>query len=136
MPGSKSSASKSVSPSVRKRTFTVAEANKTLPLVKRVVADIKKTHDHVLELQTEDETGESPAIESAIQKLRGYVVELEEVGCELKDPQVGLIDFLGRHQGRDVLLCWRLGEERIHFWHELTAGVVGRKPIATLDERK
>jgi hypothetical protein len=135
MPGQRSTPSKSVTPSVRKRTFTVADANKTLPLVKRVVADIVRTHDHVLELQNHDETGESPEIESAVARLRKFVAELEEVGCELKDPQVGLIDYPGRHQGRDVLLCWRLGEERIHFWHELTTGVAGRKPISTLDER-
>ena len=44
-------------------------------------------------------------------------------------------EFIGQHQGRDVSLCWRLGEEKIHFWHELTAGFAGRKPVSTLIER-
>ena len=41
----------------------------------------------------------------------------------------GLVDFIGRHEGRDVYLCWKLGEERITHWHELNAGFAGRKPV-------
>ena len=53
---------------------------------------------------------------------------------ELKDYQTGLIDFIGRHEGRDVYLCWKLGEEQITHWHELNAGFAGRQPVETLKE--
>ena len=47
---------------------------------------------------------------------------------------MGLIDFTGRHKGRDVCLCWKLGEETVGYWHEMDAGFAGRQPIATLRE--
>ena len=74
-------------------------------------------------------------LEAAMHQLEDYVDELSEVGCDLKDYQTGLIDFIGRHQGRDICLCWKLGEERINFWHELDAGYRGRQPVAELEER-
>jgi len=70
----------------------------------------------------------------AVNHLEDYVDELTDVGCELKDYQIGLIDFVGRHQRRDVYLCWKLGEERIGYWHEMNAGYAGRQPISTLQE--
>jgi hypothetical protein len=67
-------------------------------------------------------------------RLSALVSELTDIGCELKDANIGLIDFIGRHDGRDIYLCWRLGEDNIQFWHELHAGFAGRQPIATLRE--
>jgi hypothetical protein len=121
----------------------VAQANKTLPLVKRIVSDVVRMHEHAMVLQAEVElednstraAGMEAELKSTADRLRAFVAELEEIGCEIKDFKSGLIDFVGQHQGRDVNLCWRLGEEKIHFWHELTAGFAGRKPISTLVER-
>jgi hypothetical protein len=62
------------------------------------------------------------------------VDELTSIGVELKDYQMGLVDFIGRHQGRDVYLCWKLGESKIGFWHELHTGFTGRQPVASLRE--
>jgi hypothetical protein len=143
MPGPSFSTPRSVKPSVPKKHFTVNEANKTLPLVKRIVSDVVRTHEHALELQARMETVEDSKQTNAVQlelnktmdHLHAFVAELTEIGCEVKDYKSGLIDFLGQHQGRDVNLCWRLGEDKIHFWHELTAGFAGRKPISTLIER-
>src|SRR6185437_2529369 len=73
-------------------------------------------------------------LETTMHSLEDYVDELSEVGCDLKDYQMGLIDFTGRHQGRDVCLCWKLGEEKIAFWHEMESGVAGRKPVSLLLE--
>ena len=75
-------------------------------------------------------------LERMTHRLEDYMDELSEVGCELKDPHMGLIDFTGRHQGRDVCLCWKLGEERISHWHELEAGFAGRQPVSKLQEGK
>jgi len=68
-------------------------------------------------------------IAEAVQSLRDAVEELEQVGCELKDPDTGLIDFLSLREGREVYLCWRLGEDRIRFWHDLDTGFAGRQPL-------
>jgi len=69
------------------------------------------------------------SIVEAVQSLRDAITELQETGCELKDPDTGLIDFLSLRAGREVYLCWRLGEDRIRFWHDLTTGVAGRQPL-------
>src|SRR6266446_4005299 len=63
------------------------------------------------------------------QTLQALVAELEEFGCVLKDPDVGLIDFLSLRNGREIYLCWLLGEERINYWHYLDAGFAGRQPL-------
>jgi hypothetical protein len=69
------------------------------------------------------------SIVEAVQSLRNAVEELQEIGCELKDPDTGLIDFLGLRDGREIYLCWRLGEDRIRFWHDLDTGFAGRQPL-------
>jgi len=125
-----------------KRRFTLEQANSTLPLVKRVVADIVKTHLNIQSLHSRLEVV-GPAkeqqklqieLDQATDQLQEYEEELAGIGCELKDKASGLIDFIGRHQGRDVYLCWKMGEEKIEYWHELQAGFAGRQAISTLQE--
>ncbi|HWB52965.1 MAG TPA: DUF2203 domain-containing protein [Tepidisphaeraceae bacterium] len=142
MPGSSSAVPKKAYPSNAKRRFTVDEANRTLPLVKRIVGDIVRTHTLVSQLHQQLETPAPAAaqqktqdeLESQIDRLNEYVGELAAVGCDLKDYQAGLVDFLGRHKGRDICLCWKLGEEKIEYWHEMQTGFAGRQPVATLEE--
>jgi hypothetical protein len=50
-------------------------------------------------------------------------------GVQIKDLDIGLIDFLTRYHGREVCLCWKLGEDKIRFWHGTEDGFAGRKPI-------
>ncbi|MGH2497167.1 MAG: DUF2203 domain-containing protein [Ktedonobacteraceae bacterium] len=64
-----------------------------------------------------------------IESLQTLAREVKRFGCELKDPDTGLIDFLSMRGGREIYLCWRLGEERINFWHYLDAGFAGRQPL-------
>lgn len=64
-----------------------------------------------------------------VQSLRQLATELDSFGCELKDPDIGLIDFLSMRNGREIYLCWMLGEERINFWHYLHTGFAGRQPL-------
>ena len=49
---------------------------------------------------------------------------------ELKDPRLGLVDFPSERDGRTVLLCWRLGEPEVQYWHELDSGYAGRQPLS------
>src|SRR5947209_7476158 len=96
---------KSVSNTRPRRRFTVAQANAALPLVKRIVADIVQTHADVTRHQTALEKAnakDQPIIQRNLQygleHLQDYVDELLDVGCELKDYKIGLIDFVGRHK--------------------------------------
>lgn len=127
------------------RYFTVDEANRTLPLVRRIVADIVRDYRrwrerlHRYELvATRDraDAGESPEAESLrlevdalAHRINGYVEELSPVGCALKGFEEGLVDFRSRLDDRDILLCWKLGEDVVSHWHELEAGFMGRQPL-------
>jgi hypothetical protein len=132
---------KSVSPSRSPKRFTVAEANRSLPLVRRIVTDIVKSHEKVATLhaalesaKSKDQTAAQKVLDHEVEHLQGYVDELHDVGCDLKDYQTGLVDFIGRHQGHDVCLCWKLGEESIGYWHEMQTGFAGRQPVSALEE--
>jgi hypothetical protein len=125
-----------------RRRFTLEQANRSLALVRRVVSDIVQTRDLASKLQTQLELASGKEqqqvqqdLDLAVDKLHTYLDELTEIGCELKDFSVGLVDFIGRHQGRDINLCWKLGEERVAYFHELNTGFAGRMPVSMLDER-
>jgi hypothetical protein len=66
---------------------------------------------------------------AAAHELEECVGRLIELGVQVKDPEVGLIDFPSRRDGADVLLCWRAGEDAVEYWHDLEEGYAGRKPI-------
>jgi len=128
------------------KVFTVANANRTLPLVTRVVRDIVNEHPRWRELVAEYEVaalaghpdrGESQEqqrlrseIDQVARRIDGYVRELDEIGCHLKSYEDGTVDFYSRHQSRLVFLCWRLGENSISHWHELDGGFAGRQATA------
>lgn len=126
----------------RKAPFTVQEANRSLPLVTRIVRDIVNTHERATQLQAKidglprakDSSALQSQLDAAAGELQDYVDELTDIGVELKDYETGLVDFPGRHQGRDVFLCWRLGEEKIEYWHELHTGFNGRQPVTVIEE--
>ena len=125
--------------------FTLADANRTLPLVKRVVQDIASYYPSWKDLVSKYELiaakarpdwGESPEqlglkaqIDDVARKINACLVELEQVGCEFKGFEEGLVDFHGKLEDREILWCWKLGEDRITHWHELDAGFAGRQPI-------
>ncbi len=68
-------------------------------------------------------------LEKDIERLEEFANELEDLGVELKDPVQGLIDFRSLMDGREVYLCWKLGEDEITHWHELNAGFQGRQSL-------
>lgn len=67
--------------------------------------------------------------EQTKQKITESIEHLQETGCVVKDLDEGLVDFLTVREGRDVYLCWKMGEERIGYWHGLEDGFAGRKPL-------
>jgi hypothetical protein len=70
--------------------------------------------------------------ERAVQRAKDAVAEINATGVQVKDLEMGLLDFPCRVDGEIVLLCWKLGEEKIAHWHSAEEGFAGRKPI---DER-
>ncbi|MCL4850735.1 MAG: DUF2203 family protein [Bryobacteraceae bacterium] len=67
--------------------------------------------------------------DSAGSRLKDCIEEIQTTGCQIKDLDIGLLDFPTLYRGEEVLLCWKLGEEGIRFWHNLTEGFRGRRPI-------
>jgi hypothetical protein len=62
-------------------------------------------------------------------RLKEAIDDVHQYGCQIKDLEAGLIDFPTTFQGREVYLCWKVGENGIRFWHEVSDGFRGRKPI-------
>jgi hypothetical protein len=131
----------------KRKYFTIEEANKALPLVRAIVSDVVRQYRVVEELQQRlslvlrdrrgpaddlysEELAHSQAeLELQEEKLAEYIEELKNLGVELKGED-GLCDFRSLRDGREVYLCWRLGEPEVMYWHELDAGFAGRRPLA------
>ena len=130
----------------KRKYYTVEEANKALPLVKMIVGDIVRQDRIVEDLQqrlstltkerrrpSNDMYAEEIAqfqaeLEAENRKLVAYFEELRKLGVEYKGPD-GLCDFYSMMDGREVFLCWQLGEPEVSFWHDLDAGYAGRQPL-------
>lgn len=130
----------------KRRYFTAEEANKALPLVRMIVGDIVRQYRVVEDLQQRlsvvskerrrpsndaysEELAHSQAeLDAEESKLLNYIEELRKLGVELKGAD-GLCDFYSIMDGREVFLCWKLGEPEVKFWHDLDAGFAGRRPI-------
>src|ERR1051326_2596913 len=102
-----------------KKHFSLEEANRALPYISRITDDIRTSYRRAVTLQ---EQLDQPVPEDDVQPLRNeyddtisrlnrYVDELHDVGVELKDYEVGLVDFPSTYEGREILLCWKSGED-------------------------
>jgi len=124
--------------------FTVDDANRTLPLIRRIVGDAVRDYwrwqekvreyEEVAANRLVDEPNEdADRLEREAQQLArdidGYVAEIRQLGVEMKGFDTGLVDFPGEVDGRPVLLCWQLGEDSVQYWHEEDAGFAGRQPL-------
>ena len=127
----------------RLRHFTVEQADRALVLVRRVVADIILEYQEMLDLNEVVEAAVGSGSEGEIDRCRKRLVqtvdrlqtcveELCDVGVELRDWSLGVVDFPAIAGGREVYLCWQFGEPRVMFWHELSAGDGGRQSVETL----
>ncbi|MCC7015165.1 MAG: DUF2203 domain-containing protein [Planctomycetes bacterium] len=115
-----------------RRSFTPAQANRTLPLVRRIVADLLARGQELRKLAPRHAEGQTRARLGVLEaEIRDLVHELEQIGCDYKDFAFdkGLVDFPGEIDGRTVLLCWRSDEPRVQWYHAPEAGFAGRTPI-------
>lgn len=132
------------------RTFTVEQANKMLPLVRRIVRDIVDTHrtwtsavktyeNAATWTRADSQATQLAPLEKEVHRLaaeiEGYLSELRELGVDFKGFDQGLVDFPGERDGRVVCLCWKLDEDEVGYWHEVADGYAGRQPLATSDQR-
>ena len=130
-----------------RKLFTIGQANATLPLVRAITEDLQRLSLDVAERRerlshlksgrdsaTQDPYSEELAeiegeLEQDTVRLTEYVDELIQLGVEPKNGSLGLIDFPAEIEGREVYLCWKLGESEVVCWHELDAGFAGRQPL-------
>ena len=131
-------------PQQARKYFTVEEANRALVLVSRIVSDVVDEYARLLELQEMLEANQrhgpvallgrlQSEMADSVDRLQEYLIELEEVGVDLRDFGRGLVDFPSRMGGREVCLCWQFGEPRVAFWHEPNEGLAGRRSVAELE---
>jgi hypothetical protein len=131
----------------RRRFFTVDEANARLPLVRAIVADMVALARDVLDRRqrlssllegrkassgdayTDELRSMQKTLDRDAERLQEFAQELKDLGVEAKGAVEGLVDFPSQLDGREVCLCWRLGEPEVLYWHELEAGFAGRQPL-------
>ena len=130
-------------------TFTLADANRTLPLISRIVRDLVGRYPDwrelvaEYELLTSSQRADAPdprlallerQVTALAREIDGYIHEVTELGAEVRSPlDSGLVDFPGTHDGRPIFYCWKLGEEVIEHWHERDGGFAGRQSIDALE---
>jgi hypothetical protein len=137
----------------RRRYFTLDEANALVPELQtrftgllQIVGQLKALRDRIEaagfpiapEGMGADPDKAPVHVRRALGHFRGLyetmgdeLHSLERMGAQVKDLETGLVDFFTLLDGKDeALLCWRLGERRIDFWHDLESGFRGRRPVA------
>jgi hypothetical protein len=79
--------------------------------------------------------GASAAARAAAEDLGAVAAEFERLGVQLKDVELGLVDFPSEHQGRTVLLCWQYGEPEVAYWHATDEGFARRRALGGVRAR-
>ena len=130
------------------QSFTLAEAEALLPRITPLLEEIQRLRAEYLageeqlealqeKLQGNGHVSQPRAQEArvamaqAAQGIERAVAAINALGVLVKDLETGLVDFPAQRQGREVYLCWRLGEPGIGWWHPTDTGVAGRRPIET-----
>jgi hypothetical protein len=130
------------------RTFTLDEAHELLPVLESLLRQAIDGKKQIEEIDKElKEVAHRvfllggmllPLVrlarrkaerDKAAQQVKDAVSEINSTGVQVKDLDIGLLDFPCHMDGRTVLLCWKLGEKHITHWHGLEEGFAGRKPI-------
>ncbi|HJR34212.1 MAG TPA: DUF2203 domain-containing protein [Gemmatimonadales bacterium] len=127
------------------RIFTLEEAERTLPLLRRILTDLRAEYrvwqdalaDYELLTggarsdrgETEELLGARRAVTESADRISAYLGEIEAIGCLFKGFDAGLVDFYTLREDRLVFLCWRVDEDHITHWHDIDTGYAGRQPV-------
>jgi hypothetical protein len=132
---------------VAARYFTAEEANEALAVVRPLAEEMVERRRALAELQERHEAfaakiagnggdfdpGELRELEEQLGEgataVARCVARINEVGAFVKDLDEGLVDFPAKRAEEEVLLCWRVGEDEVGYWHGLEEGFSGRKPL-------
>lgn len=128
------------------RYFSVAEVNAILPAVAELMGDLLTRRGKVArqigdlkpilsDRYSNTGSAQASAVVQDFIAIERLIDEVEAYGCKIKNLNAGTIDFLSQYEGRDVWLCWRYGEKsQLEYFHGLTAGFHGRRPIIDPDD--
>jgi len=135
-------------PTMSERTFTLDEAQSLLPVLEsllRTAIAAKKTVDEAdvqqqalqhrvflaggMFLDVVPLARKKAERAKAEQRVKDALAEIDSIGVQVKDLDIGLLDFPCQVDGQTILLCWKLGEKAITHWHGVQEGFAGRKPI-------
>ena len=141
---------------MEKRYFTVGEANRMIPVLEETFGRMIQMYTQIRSIyQRLGEAGFAPReddfslappgaspdvindranLKMLVDALREELATLQGAGCLVKSIETGLVDWYAKKDGRDIFLCWQLGEKEVGYWHEIEAGYVGRRPISELNE--
>ena len=132
-----------------KKYFTIKDAEKLLPHIERILQRTIKLNKALdllssIEIEVYDDdyenlrkvTKANKQFHKLSYEFYSNIEKLENMGCIVKDYEVGIIDFYYRAEDHDIFLCWKLGEKNIRFWHETDTGYMGRKPILDLTKNR
>jgi len=122
--------------------FTLQQANEALEIIRPIMDEVQEIRQKILTKQPEAwpaieksaGNGGNKALSAMVQdfeKLDALIHQIMDTGAQIKDINIGLLDFSVLRDGREVYLCWQSGEEDIAFWHEVDDGYAGRQPIET-----
>lgn len=121
--------------------FTLAEANEALKVIRPLMDEVMQIRQRILANQPEiwsaveksAGNGGNPVLSKMVlefEKFDALIHKIHDTGAQIKDINIGLLDFSAQKDGREVYLCWQHGEGDIAYWHEIDAGYAGRQPIA------
>ena len=124
----------------KKRYFTLEEANECIPelmdeisLLRAIRAQLAGLHAMITPLlevvSSNGGSRHTPELLKATARFQGVLDRIAARGCHLKGLDPGLVDFPHLRQGREVYLCWQMGEKDIRYWHEIDDGFDGRQPL-------
>jgi hypothetical protein len=137
------------------KVISIQEANRMLPLLRRIVVDIMSHWEQIISKRTELEClekeisapGEDQTPSQAtglvdlkaelnylIDKINNYIREVEELGCFVEEFRRGIINFPSLFHGRKVFLCWKPDEREVEHWHELDETFKDRVRIRDVGE--
>ena len=127
------------------RIFTLEEAERTLPLLRRILTDLRAEYRvwqdagaeyELLAAGARAERGETDellaarrAMTESADRISGFLDEIAAIGCLFKGFDAGLVDFYTLREDRLVFLCWRVDEDHITHWHDVESGYAGRQPV-------
>jgi hypothetical protein len=124
---------------VHERHFTRAEANALLPQLNPLLNQLREAKDELTDEEAHEALSEAAPTNGggeegrqvgiAFLQVRRLLEAIEQSGIVLRDIDRGLVDFPAVIDGREVYLCWELGEEDVGYWHDLEGGYGGREPL-------